>query len=251
MMDPKKILVVDDDPNIVAILLKRLASAGYEVTTAQDGVEALAMAKSQKPDLIVMDVMMPKMTGYEVLEKFRAMDELQKVPVVVISANGSMRDFFTDLSGVEFMLKPYEIKALLAKIERLLWESEKQNPDGSKRVVLLGVQEALLNKIQLSIQELGFQAFIALNEDDAFHLTKQLNAGNVLCQFWEDESLVSAQKLKEKLDGHPLLSEVPFYVYCTEELASEALKTFSDGRVIVHRDEEELLSKTNELFRDM
>jgi CheY-like chemotaxis protein len=250
-MPSKKILVVDDDPNIVTILAKRLAASGYEVFTAQDGVEAVAMAQSQKPDLIVLDVMMPKMTGYEALRRVRETDELRKVPAIIISAKGSMRDFFADLNGVEFMLKPYEVKALLAKIERLLWESENQNPDGSKRVVILGAQEDLLNKVQASIQELGFQPFVALNEDDAFQLAKQLNAGNILCQFWEDESIVSASKLKEKLEGHPLLSETPFYVYCDERLASEALKIFAEGRVMIHLDEEGLLRKIGRLFKEM
>jgi len=250
-MPSKKILVVDDDPDIVTVLSQRFLSSGYEVCTAQDGIEAIAVVKSQKPDLIVMDVMMPKMTGYEAFKKIRETDESRKIPVIILSAKGSMRDFFTDYNGVEFMLKPYETKALLAKIERLLWQSEKQNPDGSKRVVLLGAQEALLNKIQLSINSLGFQTFIALNEEDAVHLTKQLNSGNVLCQFWEDGSIVDAQKLKEKLEGHPLLSEVPFYVYCEEKLAVEALKTFSDKRVIIHRNEDELLNKIGELLSEV
>ncbi len=250
-MPSKKVLAVDNDPNILGILAKQLISSGYEVSTAQDGTEALAIVKSQKPDLIVMEVIMPKMTGYETLKKIRETDELRKIPAIMISAKKSMQDFFTDLNDVEFLLKPYEIKALLAKMERLLWESEKQNPDGSKRVVLLGVQEALLSKIQMSIHALGFQTFIALNEDDAFHLTKQLNSGNVLCQFWEDENIVDAQKLKEKLEGHPLLGEVSFYVYCEERLAVEALKTFADERVIIHRDEDELLDKISELFKEM
>ncbi|MEI7751935.1 MAG: response regulator [Candidatus Omnitrophota bacterium] len=249
-MSSKKILVVDDDANLVAILARRLTASGYEVSAAQDGIEALAMVQSQRPDLIVMDVMMPKMTGYEALQRVREADDARKIPTIIISAKGSMRDFFTDLSGVEFMLKPYEVKVLLAKIERLLWESEKKNPDGSKRVVILGAQEALLNKIQTSVQEMGFQAFVALNEDDAVQLAKQLNAAHVLCQFWEDESIVDARKLKEKLEAHPLLREVAFCVYCEERLADEALKTFADGRIIVHGSEDDLLWKIGSFFKE-
>jgi CheY-like chemotaxis protein len=251
MMASKKILVVDDDSDLVSILTEGLNSSGYEVCTAQNGIEALAMVKSQKPDLIIMDVVMPKMTGYEALEKVRAVDELRKIPIIVVSGKESMRMFFTDLNGVEFVSKPYEVKVLLSKVERLLWESEKRNPDGSGRVVLLGVQEALTNKIRMSIQGLGFQAFIALNEDDAFRLAKQLNAANILCQFWEDDNVLSAQKLKAKLDENPLLSEASFYVYCEERLVVEALKTFSDEQVIVYRNENDLLDKINELFAEV
>jgi len=161
-----------------------------------------------------------------------------------------MGDFFTDLNGVEFMLKPYEIRTLLARIERLLWESEKKNPDGSRRVVFLGVQEALTNKLQMLVNALGFQTFKALNEEDAFHLTRQLNAAYVFCQFWEDESIVDARKLKEKLEGHPLLSEVSFFAYCEERLFGEALKTFTEDQVVSHRNEAELLKKIGELFKE-
>jgi CheY-like chemotaxis protein len=249
-MPPKKILIVDDDTNLLTILEKRLVASGYEVVVARDGAEALTMVGAQMPDLIVMDVIMPKMTGYEVLEKIRGVDSLRKIPAIIISAKGSMRDFFADLSGVEFMTKPYEIKALLAKIERLLWESEGQDQDGSKRVVLLGAQEALIDKIQAAIGELGYQAFVALNEEDALNLAKQVNAANVLCQFWEDENILNAPKLKEKLNGHPLLSEVSLYVYCDDRLSSEAMRSFSDGRLIIYRDESDLLDKVVELFKE-
>jgi len=250
-MASKKILVVDDDPDIVTVLAQRLTSSGYEVCTALDGEDAIAKTKSEKPALIVLDVLMPKLTGYEVLETIRKEDELRKIPVIIISAKGSMRDFFTDLPNVEFVPKPYDPRALLSKVERLLWESEKQNADGSKRIVLLGVQESLTNKIQMSISALGLQAFLALNEEDAFQLAQQLNPGNILCQFWEDENILSARKLKKKLDSHPLLKEVPFYVYCEERIAVEALKVFADGRVIVYREKEELLNKVGELFKEV
>jgi len=249
-MPSKKILVVDDSPTIVATLTQQLMASGYEVCTAAGGAEALGAVRSQKPDLIVMDVMMPKMTGYEVLQKVRDAEELRKIPAIILSANKNMGDFFTDLNGVEFMLKPYEIRTLLARIERLLWESEKKNPDGSRRVVFLGVQEALTNKLQMLVNALGFQTFKALNEEDAFHLTRQLNAAYVFCQFWEDESIVDARKLKEKLEGHPLLSEVSFFAYCEERLFGEALKTFTEDQVVSHRNEAELLKKIGELFKE-
>ncbi len=249
-MPSKKILIADDDANLLTILEKRLIASGYEVVTARDGAEALAVVGAQMPDLIVMDVIMPKMTGYEVLEKIRSMDSLRKIPAIIISAKGSMRDFFIDLSGVEFMSKPYEIKMLLTKVERLLWESEGKDQDGSRRIVLLGAQEALLNKIQAAVGELGYQAFAALNEEDALNLAKQVNAANVLCQFWEDENILSAPKLKEKLAGHPLLGEVSLHVYCDERLSSEAMRSFSDGRLLIYRDETDLIDKVVELFRE-
>ncbi len=249
-MRSRKILVVDDDPDIVAVLAQRLMSSGYEVSTAMNGEEALAKMGSEKPALIILDVLMPKMTGYEVLEMIRKRDEWRKIPVIIISAKGSMREFFKDRPFIDFVPKPYDPRVLLSKVERLLWESETQNPDGSKRMVLLGVQEVLTNKIQMLARSLGFQVFIALNEEDAVQLAQQVTPGNILCQFWEDESILSAQKLKGKLATHPLLKQVPLYVYCEERIVVEARKSFVEGRIIMYRDKEELLNKISEFLKE-
>jgi CheY-like chemotaxis protein len=249
-MHTRKILVVDDDPDVLTVLSQRFVSSGYEVCTAKDGEDAIAKTKAEKPALIVMDVLMPKLTGYEVLETIRKDDASRKIPVIVISAKGSMREFFSDRPGVEFIAKPYDPKVLLSKVERLLWESGQQNPEVSNRVVLLGVQEALTNKIQMLIQSLNHQVFIALNEEDAFQVAQRVSAGNILCQFWEDESVLSAKKLKAKFDNHPLFKHVPLYVYAEDRISVEALKVFPTGRVIVYSTKEELLDKISELFRE-
>ena len=107
-MSLKKILIVDDEPAIIEILSSRLKATGYEICTARDGVEAIAKVKSEKPDLIIMDVLMPRMTGFEAMKKIRDMPEGHGVPALVISAKGSMRDYFSDITGVEFIPKPYE-----------------------------------------------------------------------------------------------------------------------------------------------
>jgi len=249
-MQAKKILVVDDDPDVLTVLSQRFVSSGYEVCTAKDGEDALVKIKSEKPSLIVMDVLMPKLTGYEVLETIRKEDDLRKIPAIIVSAKGSMRDFFVDRPGVEFISKPYDTKVLLSRVERLLWESGQQNPEISNRVVLLGVQEVLTNKIQMLIRSLNHQVFIALNEEDAFQVAQRVNAGNILCQFWEDESTLSAKKLKAKFDSHPLFKHIPLYVYAEDRIAVEALKVFATGRVIVYSTKEELLEKINELFKE-
>ncbi len=119
-MPIKKILIVDDEPAIVDILSARLKAAGFEICTAADGLEAVAKVKSEKPNLIIMDVLMPKMTGFEAMKKIRENPESRGIPAIVISARGSMKDYFNDITGVEFLPKPYEPKDLVHRIELLL-----------------------------------------------------------------------------------------------------------------------------------
>ena len=80
----------------------------------------MAKVKSEKPNLIIMDVLMPKMTGFEAMKKIRENPESRGIPAIVISARGSMKDYFNDITGVEFLPKPYEPKDLVHRIELLL-----------------------------------------------------------------------------------------------------------------------------------
>ncbi|MFH0985336.1 MAG: response regulator [Candidatus Omnitrophota bacterium] len=118
-MIPKKILVVDDVPAMVDLLCVHLTKAGYTACSAGDGLEALEKVESENPDLIIMDVLMPKMTGFEALQRLREDPKWRDLPVIVISGRDNLKEFFQDISGVEFLPKPYDSKELLAKIEHL------------------------------------------------------------------------------------------------------------------------------------
>ena len=116
----KKILVVDDEPDIIEILSIRLRTAGFEVSSAKNGEEAVAKAKSEKPLVIIMDVMMPVMSGFEALQKIRQDPGTKNIPVIVLSSKGGMKDFFADMHGVEFMQKPFDFEVLMSRIEALV-----------------------------------------------------------------------------------------------------------------------------------
>ena len=118
-MASKKILIVDDEPAMIEVLETRLTGFGYQTCSARDGVEALEKVKREKPDLIIMDVMMPRMTGFEALKKIRDNPESHKIPALVVS-DGRMKDYFTNITGVEFISKPYDVKELVNRIEILI-----------------------------------------------------------------------------------------------------------------------------------
>jgi len=85
---PKKILLVEDEELIIDLLTKKLEREGYQVSIAKDGEEGLSMMKDEKPDLILLDIVMPKMGGFEVMEEMQKDEELKKIPVIVISNSG-------------------------------------------------------------------------------------------------------------------------------------------------------------------
>lgn len=114
-----RVLAVDDEPLTIMLLKDRLEANDYEVLTACDGGEALAVALGAKPDIILLDIMMPVMDGFEVLAKLRACEQGKDIPVIVLSACSQPQDVErAEKLGVSgYLVKPFDINALLGKIE--------------------------------------------------------------------------------------------------------------------------------------
>lgn len=127
---PKKILVVDDERHIVRLVQVTLERAGYEVAVAYDGRECLQNVTKEKPDLIVLDVMMPHMDGFEVLQNLKASTETDSIPVVMLTAKAQDQDIFRGWQqGVEwYQTKPFNPMELLTVIKRI-FQSQEQPPD--------------------------------------------------------------------------------------------------------------------------
>lgn len=127
---PKKILAVDDERHIVRLVEVNLQRAGYEVVTAFDGKEALEKVKSESPDLIVLDVMMPYMDGFEVLKNLKADSETRDIPVIMLTAKAQDADVFRGWqSGVDcYLTKPFNPMELLTFVKRI-FDSLSNSPD--------------------------------------------------------------------------------------------------------------------------
>ena len=123
-MAKKRILVVDDEPDIVNIVKKRLVDNGYDVIIAIDGQDALDKARKENPDLIVLDIMLPKMDGYKVCGLLKSDSRYNKIPIIMFSARAQEEDIkMGDEVGAEaYITKPFEPQALLSKIRELIGE---------------------------------------------------------------------------------------------------------------------------------
>lgn len=116
----KRILVIDDEPDVVKMLRARLESNGYNVVSASDGEEGLGKVGSEKPDLIILDIRMPRMDGYTFLRELKSKQEGNILPVIVLSAKGEMKDLFAVEGIRDYLVKPYRPEELLEKIRKHL-----------------------------------------------------------------------------------------------------------------------------------
>lgn len=118
-MNKNRILVVDDEPGIVDIARANLEGHGYIVIAAYDGEDALEKIKAEKPDLVVLDILMPEMDGWDVLERIESNPDLSGIPVIMLTARVSDEDVLRGLEtgAVEYMTKPFYPQDLVAAVK--------------------------------------------------------------------------------------------------------------------------------------
>ena len=121
-MNKKRILVVEDEVELVKALQIRLEASGYEVLAAYDGMEGLEKAKKENPDLIILDIMMPKMDGYATLSKLKEAGETKDIPVIMLTAKAQSDDVARSmqLGAADYIAKPFSHMSLLEKIGKTL-----------------------------------------------------------------------------------------------------------------------------------
>ncbi|MFA5859149.1 MAG: response regulator [Elusimicrobiota bacterium] len=167
-----KILIIDDEPNILKVATIRLSKAGYEVITANDGVKGLELASTAHPNLILLDLNLPELSGAEVCRLLKNNNELKHIPVIVLSASAEdIKDKALNIGADDFVIKPYSPAELLTKIGQLLTRDTHGDTPNNKDI------ETVINNTDAQVKEL-IPFFIQEKNKDLELLKQSLETGD-------------------------------------------------------------------------
>ena len=205
-----KILIVDDDANISDLLKLYFENEGYTVRTAADGVEGVGCFKAFEPDIVLLDIMMPKKDGWQVCREIR---EISSCPVIMVTAKGEVFDkvLGLELGADDFVVKPFDMKELSARVKAVLRRYQSQGGDGDEEIIRFENMEISLQKYELKLRgqtvdippkELELLYFLASNCNRVF------TRDQLLDKVWGFDYLgdsrtvdVHVKRLREKLEG--------------------------------------------------
>jgi two-component system response regulator ResD len=208
----RTVLVVDDEPTITEVVARYLQRAGYRAAVAADGAEALAAASEQRPDLVVLDLMLPKIGGLEVMRRLREHDQA-RLPIILLTAKGEQTDRITGLrlGADDYVVKPFSPAELVARIDAVLRrvdvavgeqaaiEIGDLSVDPAARRVLVGGEEA-----QLTGREFDLLLFFITHPGQVFSRTQLMDAVWQY-SFYTDTSTVTVhiRRLRAKIEPNP------------------------------------------------
>ena len=162
---PKKVLIVEDEKDILQLVKLYLDKEGYRTVTASTGSEALAQAHAEKPDLLILDLMLPEIDGLEVCKRLRAAPDTAMVPIIMLTAKAEESDTVIglELGADDYVTKPFSPKTLVARVKALFRRLDRKPDDGPRRYIYgplvmdLTRHEITLKgkEIQLTAKEFG------------------------------------------------------------------------------------------------
>ena len=183
----KRLLIVDDDEEIRELLVFDIQSSGYTVDSAKDGEEGLKKAVENNYDLILLDVMMPKMNGYDVCKNIRLVKP--KVPVLMLTAKGTIHDKTEgfEVGADDYLVKPFDVQEVLFRIRALLRRNDEPDSENSKEVLRVGDIEILPDSLEAVIVDkkvkltpTEFEILYCLLQ----HLNKAVTLATLLDEVW-------------------------------------------------------------------
>ena len=207
---PTKVLIVEDDGNIAELLHLYLEKEGFETQVAPDGGKGVELFRSFRPDLVLLDIMLPVMDGWSVLKKIR---ETDKTPVIMLTAKGELNDKVQGLEGGadDYIVKPFEMKEVLARIHAVLRRfGGDENGSGEKKltfdklVINLDSYELLVDgkRVDTPPKELELLYHLAASPNRVFTRNQLLDEVWGFDYFGDSRTVdVHIKRLREKLEG--------------------------------------------------
>ena len=209
-MQQTKVLIVDDDINIAELIRICLEREGFSTIVAHDGMEAIEKFKSEAPNLVLLDVMMPRVDGWQVCREVR---RVSNIPIIMLTAKGDTFDkvLGLELGADDYMVKPFESKELIARIKAVMRRYETKNQEVSKEVVYPNLIINLSNyelkiegkAIDIPPKELELLFFLCSNPNRVYTREQLLEEVWGFDYFGDSRTVdVHVKRLREKLEGH-------------------------------------------------
>ena len=213
MIQKRKILIVEDEKDLVRLISFHMTAAGYDVVSANNGAEALETCETVKPALIILDILLPKIDGWEVCRRLRQNPQTSRIPVIMLSALSEVSDKLKgfNLGADDYVTKPFSPRELVVRVKRVLSRSENKSLapkilkigsleiDGVNFVVKLNNEEVILTE-----KERGILSFL-MN-----HAGVVLSHSEILDAVWGEENIVEygnidvhIRHLREKIEKNP------------------------------------------------
>ena len=221
-----EILIIEDDPSSVRLLQTYLADGGYRVSVAPDGERGLQMALASPPAAILLDVLLPRMDGWEVLRRLKSEPRIRDVPVVIVTVVDE-RNVGLALGAVDYFVKPIERDALLARLDRHTFLTRVK--EGSIDILAIDDDPAALEMIDATLAPFGFSVHRAASGQEGLHLVNAINPDLVICDLLMPG--VDGFEVVGRLHADPATSGIPILVLTGHELTATE-KASLNGRIL-------------------
>ncbi|MEF2918923.1 MAG: response regulator transcription factor [Acutalibacteraceae bacterium] len=209
MSKPKKILIVDDDTNICELLRLYIEKEGFETAIAYNGMQALKLFEQEKPELILLDIMLPELDGWQVCREVR---KTSQVPIIMLTAKGEVFDrvLGLELGADDYVVKPFEAKEIIARIHAVLRRTCSNEADNIKEVkwdklsINLTNYELRVNDVQVDTppKEMELLYHLASNPNRVFTRDQLLDEVWGFDYYGDSRTVdVHVKRLREKIDG--------------------------------------------------
>lgn len=212
-MDATKILIVDDEPDILEFLKYNLQKEGFQVIVASDGEEGIAVAERERPDLIILDIMMPKLDGVEVCRQLRARPEFDKTLIAFLTAREEDYSQIAALEngGDDYITKPIRPRVLISRIRALLRRSDRQEIDEEEEGSKFRIGDLVVDRARVSVERNGQLIELAKKEFELLNLLiskpgKVFTREEIFNKVWGTDVIVGnrtidvhIRKLREKI----------------------------------------------------
>ncbi|MBV9924251.1 MAG: response regulator [Acidobacteria bacterium] len=242
------VVVIEDDDDAAALLTETLERAGYRVLRAPSGAEGLRLAREHDPVAVTLDVMMPEMDGWRVLQAMRADPRLASIPVIVCSIVDN-RPLGYSLGASDYLLKPVDPQALTDTLDRVSVGGKSDGGEGEGYILVVDDEHGVRELLTTALKHAGFNARSAPSGETALKLVTQRPPRAILCDLMMPNGM-SGFELIARLRSDPETASVPVIVVTGKDVTPEDRRLFAGEIADVIRKGELLLSDVASRLRD-